>query len=78
MITMADIDVMDKKKFSMLVEKRAAQTKASYMDSVIDVCEQNNIEVETVGRFVTPSLKAKIEAEAIELNFMKGGNTLPI
>jgi hypothetical protein len=70
--------VMDMKKFSMLVEKKALDPGIGYMDAVIAVCEDLDIEIETVNRLISKPLKEKIEAEAIELNFVKGGNTLPI
>jgi glutaredoxin-related protein len=73
-----DEKVMDMKRFSLLVEKRALDPQMGYMDAVIDICEQNDIEIETVNRLISKPLKEKIEAEAIELNFMKGGNTLPL
>ena len=33
----------------------------SYMDAVVYYCEENEIEIETVGKFISKHLKEKIE-----------------
>jgi hypothetical protein len=48
------------------------------MDAVITVCQDNEVEIEDVRKFITPILKDKIQAEAMKLNFLPRQNTLPI
>lgn len=69
---------MDRKKFSMLVEERVRDTSVGYIDAVLAICEELNIDNCDVSRLITNIVKNKLEAEAIELNYIKGGNTLPI
>jgi hypothetical protein len=46
------------------------------MEAIIHVCEQHDIELEDVKRFISPVIRDKIEAEAQSLNFLPKGNTL--
>ena len=41
------------------------------MDAIIWYCEQNQIEVETVGRLISKALKEKIQVEASKANLIK-------
>ena len=49
------------------------------MDAILDVCDNiADIEVENVNKYIAPSIKEKVEAEAQRLNFLPRGNTLPV
>ena len=61
-----------------MVETTVIKFRLSYIDAIVHLCEQNNIEMEDVGKFINPTLKEKIEAEAMRLNFLPKGNQLPI
>ena len=50
----------------------------SYIDAVVWYCEQNDIEIETVGKFISKELKEKIESEARDLNYLPKRGKLPI
>jgi len=41
------------------------------MDAIILYCEENQIEVETVGRLISKSLKEKIQVECTTANLLK-------
>ena len=43
----------------------------NYIDAIVHYCDDNKIELESVGKLITKPLKEKIKAEAIELNFLK-------
>ena len=43
----------------------------SYMDAILWYCEQNQIEVESVGRLISKALKEKIQVEASKANLIK-------
>jgi len=79
-INMEDDDdiVLTKKRFEKMVEETVLSENLSYMDSILKICEDIRIDPEDIGKFISPTIKGKIEAEAIELNMMKGGNTLPL
>lgn len=66
-------------EFSQHIEKLATVT-GSYIDAIVDYCAKKDIEVESVKKLLSPSLKEKIKAEAENLNMIKGNKTckLPI
>ena len=43
----------------------------NYIDAIVHYCDDNKIELESVGKLIGKPLKEKIKAEAIELNFLK-------
>ena len=43
----------------------------NYIDAISEYCNNNEIELETVGKLVSKPLKEKIKCEAIELNYLK-------
>jgi hypothetical protein len=75
---MQEKQFLTKAKFAKLVERTVLENKSSYMDAIIHLCEQYEVELEEVRKFVTPIIKNKIEAEARALNFLPKHNTLPI
>ena len=70
-------EFLNKQKFSMLIEETVLNDKISYMDAIIEVCEKNLIDLEEVKKFVSNSIRDKLEAEARELNYLPKRNTLP-
>lgn len=71
------LEFMTKSKFGKLVEEIVKQKKLSYIDSVIYACEKHGIEVEDSRKYINVVLKSKIEAEAMELNFLEKNAQLP-
>lgn len=67
---------LTKSKFSKLVEKTVIEKRLSYMDAIVWLCEQNNIEIEDCRKFINPIIKDKLEAEARRLNFLPRTNEL--
>lgn len=59
-------------EFSQHIEKEAVRTNAGFIDTIVAFCTKNNIEVESVKKLLTTSLKDKIKVEATELNLIKG------
>jgi hypothetical protein len=57
-----------------------ANVTNSYIDAVVDYCERRDIEIESVKKLLSVSLKDKIKNEAEGLNMLKGtkGGKLPI
>ena len=66
-------------EFSQFIERRSIHTKTSCMDILIEYCLENEIELESVNKLLTVSLKEKIQTEAQDLNLLKdkGGSKLP-
>ena len=69
---------LTKQKFAKLIEDTVHKHRSSYMEAVIFLCEQHDVEIEEVRKFITPIIKDKIEAEAMKLNYLPRLNTLPI
>jgi hypothetical protein len=58
---------LNKSRFTKLIEKTVGDLKISYMDAVLYVCDKNEIDPEDVS---------KLEAEAMNLNFLPKTNSL--
>ena len=78
MIEQDDKQFLTKSKFAKMIESSVTKDKLSYMDAVIHLCDQHNVELEEVRKFISPVIKNKLEAEAMNLNFLPRGNQLPI
>jgi hypothetical protein len=63
---------MNSKEFSLLIEGVVRDKRPiTYMDAILWYCEQNQIEVESVGRLISKALKEKIQVEASKANLIK-------
>ena len=64
---------MTQAKFSGMVEEVVANSDGlvNYIDAVIVVCEDLDIEVETVNKLISKPLKDKIKFNAQQLNYVK-------
>ena len=62
---------VSKEKFAEEIESLVLRTKMNYIDAIVEYCEHNNIEVDTVGNMISKPLKEKIKYDAMELNFLK-------
>ena len=67
---------MNKKKFTKMVEDCVRTNSMSYMDSVVHLCDKNNLEIEDVKKYIAISIKEKIEMEAMKLNFLEKSGSL--
>ena len=57
--------------FSMYIEKQANITGSGYIDVLVDYCLRQEIEIESIKKLLTTSLKEKIQVEAESLNLLK-------
>jgi|TARA_B100000900_G_scaffold339809_1_gene302412 hypothetical protein len=63
---------MNSKEFSLIIEGIVKDKKPiTYMDAILWYCEENKIEVETVGRLISKALKEKIQVECTTANLLK-------
>ena len=74
------MNLMNSKKFGLIIEDMVKKQKIPYMDAVIKYCEGNDIDLSSVGPLINKSLKEKIKEEAQRLNLVEKSNTavLPI
>lgn len=69
---------LTRSKFSKMVERTVISHRLSYIDAIVHLCGTNDIEMEDVNKFINVTLKEKIEAEAMRLNWLPKQNALPI
>ena len=74
---MLEDNFLTKSNFSKLIENTVKETKLSYMDAIIEVCDDKDIDLEDVRKYISAVIKEKLEAEAMRLNFLPRQNTLP-
>lgn len=65
------IDETAKEKFSNKVLERVTKTQLSFMDCILELAEEMNIEPSTAGKLLSKPIIEKIEEEAKQLNFIK-------
>ena len=70
--------IANPKKFMRDIEVYVKRYEITYLEAIIQYCEENNLEIESVPKLVGNPLKEKLEVEAIKLNFLPKTGTLPI
>ena len=58
-------------RFSTEVESLVKDDAMSYIDAIIHYCDLNEIELESVPKLISKSLKEKLRFEAQQLNFIR-------
>ena len=66
-----DKKFVSREKFTEVIEKFVLETQMSYIDAIVEYCDRNNLEVESISKLISKPLKEKIRYEATELNFLK-------
>jgi hypothetical protein len=67
---------LTKSRFSKLIEATVAEKTIGYMEAILLVCSDNDIEPEDVKKFISPVIRDKLEAEAMSLNFLPKTNSI--
>ena len=58
-------------KFALEIERIVIEEKFNYIDAICHYCEINELEVESVTKLISKSLKERLKWDATRLNFMK-------
>ena len=59
-------------RFSQIIEELVKTNQdMNYIDAIVHYCDENEIEVDSVGRLISKPLKEKLKGDAINLNFLK-------
>ena len=61
---------LTKKSFTEQVEEEVYMKDITYMEAANIICEMYDIEITEVKKFISDSIRSKIEAEARDLNFL--------
>ena len=62
---------ISKDKFAEDIESLVLQTRMNYIDAIVQYCDQNSIEMDSVSKLISKPLKEKIKRDATDLNFLK-------
>tara|TARA_B100000287_G_C20256929_1_gene632395 strand:+ start:400 stop:621 length:222 start_codon:yes stop_codon:yes gene_type:complete len=64
--------------FANQVEQNVSKYDGSYIDTVIGLCEEHEIEPEFAAKYLTKPIKEKIESEGRTFNLLPKKAKLPI
>jgi len=62
---------ISRSKFSSDIEDFVKVHHLTYIDAIVEYCEKNNIDIDTVNKLISKPLKEKLRYEATELNYLK-------
>lgn len=65
-------------EFSIYVDEIVSKYKISYMEAVINYCNELEIEVDSIGKLINQKLREKIQIEAEQSNMLKPRGHLPV
>ncbi len=72
------VEPMTPKRFSLIVERIVREKELNYMDAILHYCEEHQLEPEDIRKYVSRTLKEKVEVTAQELNYLPKTAVLPI
>ena len=72
------IKVNTPKEFSLMIEKLSKEWNMGIMDTVLEYCERNDMEVDLATKLLNTQIKAKLQLEAEDLNFLPKSARLPV
>lgn len=75
-----DLNFVSIVEFSKEIEKLVSEKKMEYIDAVVYFCEKNSIDIETAASLIKSNskLKASIQEEAEQLNYLPKTQKLPL
>tara|TARA_Y100000817_G_scaffold306750_1_gene292296 strand:+ start:900 stop:1124 length:225 start_codon:yes stop_codon:yes gene_type:complete len=71
------LKILSPQDFTITIEHIRRSKNMTYMDAIQYYCEQNNIELETIGKLVQGALKQRVREEAEELHFFPKTTKIP-
>lgn len=69
---------LNREVFKVKLVEYTTELKMSYMDAIIQICEENNIEYEDVPQLIDANIKSALENEYREQNYLPKIRQLPI
>jgi hypothetical protein len=61
--------------FSKEIEKQSKEKELGLIETIVDYCAELGIEVDTVSKLLTPTLKVRVRDEAEKLHFLEKKGT---
>jgi hypothetical protein len=62
---------LSQSKFSNEIEVIVSSSDMTYIEAIVQYCEDNNLEIESVPKLLSKPLKERIRCEAIQLNCLR-------
>lgn len=62
--------MLDKFKFSEIIEMKKRQSDSSYIETITEYCEENDIDLELVPELLTDNLKHNMTKESVALRLV--------
>jgi len=74
------VSIKSPSQFMQEIDKLVEEKKLDYIEAVLYYCEENDIEIETAASLIKSSakMKAKVQLEAENLNYLPRSGKLPI
>jgi hypothetical protein len=65
-------------EFSLYIDEQVSAFKITYMDAVINYCNEKEIDIDSIGSLINQKLREKIQMEAEQANMIKSRGHLPV
>jgi|TARA_R110000868_G_scaffold75743_5_gene218385 hypothetical protein len=65
-------------EFSLYIDEIKLKHDISYMDAVINYCNEKDIDIDSIGPLINQKLREKIQIEAEQENMIKPRGHLPV
>ena len=62
---------MSQAKFSSDIEEIVRENELTYIESIVQYCDENTIEIVTISKLLSKPLKERLRCEAMNLNYLK-------
>lgn len=73
------LKVKSSKEFTKEIEKLATTSDITYIDAIVQYCQDKDLDIESVSGLISPILKEKLQYEAENLNMIPKTTTkLPL
>jgi hypothetical protein len=69
--------MIDPTQISNLIERMVSSRKISYMDAVLELCEDNAFDASLVAKHLSKPIVENIEKEARDINLLPKKKSLP-
>jgi hypothetical protein len=69
--------MLDPTQVSNLIENMVSVRKMTYMDAVLELCDEHSIDVVMIAKHISRPIVENIEQEAMEVNLRPRKKSLP-
>jgi hypothetical protein len=67
------IKIHNTSTFASEIEKAVQQKDLTYLEAIVEFCQETGMDFSSIPKLITPILKDKLESEAIDLRLLKRG-----